>query len=465
MANQVENQQNEAQAVVNNEATSSTKAMKRGTIIQAVKAIAVLVCICLVCGVLLALCNDLLYVSDEVRADRALQKIYPNFKNDDSFAGVDSSKASTPYGTVLSVKKSTDGAYVIEAISSSIGFSNGTVTVYVAISGGQDPKIAGWAIKENVGQSFIGNISASHQKKWFIGNSITVVNPENPEGSGLGSGATHTENAIGYAINAASYYCINVLKLISTPESEAKDAVTALLGATADGYSFVAVNDAKYLEACKVGKQSLSFYFEGTKTDADPLAAYVYGEDESRQIVIVKDGLTHAQRLEETAVVAKSEGINEELVAKAQSRSYFEYQIQKSHETFEFAGMGELNSEFATNGDYGTANKVYLSNDGAIIVEATGKGGFMSGTVTINVIIAENTIKGWSIVSNVDQSFIGNIKDEHMTSWYKGQSIDAPIVLGNNVVTGTTMSSTAINNAVNMACYYARNTLQQGGAE
>ena len=57
MANQVENQQNEAQAVVNNEATSSTKAMKRGTIIQAVKAIAVLVCICLVCGVLLALCN------------------------------------------------------------------------------------------------------------------------------------------------------------------------------------------------------------------------------------------------------------------------------------------------------------------------------------------------------------------------------------------------------------------------
>ncbi len=88
-------------------------------------------------------------------------------------------------------------------------------------------------------------------------------NPENPEGSGLGSGATHTENAIGYAINAAAYYCINVLKLVSTPESEAKDALVALLGTEYDGYGFVAVNDAEYLEACKVGDKELSFYFEG----------------------------------------------------------------------------------------------------------------------------------------------------------------------------------------------------------
>lgn len=472
MANQVENQQTEAQTVVNNEAVASEKAMKRGTIIQAVKAIAVLVCICLVCGILLALCNDLFYVSDEVRADRALQKIYPDFKNDDSFAGLDSSKASTPYGNVLSVKKSTDGAYVIEAISSGIGFSNGTVTVYVAVSGGQDPKIVGWAIKENVGQSFIGNISASHQKKWFIGNSITVVNPENPEGSGLGSGATHTENAIGFAINAASYYCINVLKLVSTPESEAKDAVAALLGTAADGYNFVAVKDADYSEACKVGEKSLSFYFEGTKADSDPLAVYVYGEDESRQIVVVKDNLTHSQRLEETAVVAKSEGIDDELIAKAQSRSYFEYQIQKSYAAFEFAGMGELNSEFATNDSYGTANKVYLSGDGAIIVEATGKGGFENGTVTINVIIAENQIKGWTIVSNEKQSFMGNItgKWDTVKNWFVGESIDtafSPVEVdkGQGHGTGATWSENAITNAISMACHYAKNTLQQGGAE
>ena len=173
--------------------------MKKGTVIQAVKAIAVLVIICLVCGILLALCNDLLYVSDDVKFDRAMQKIYPNFKKADDSPALDTANAKTPYGEVLDLVKSSDGAYILTAKSSNIGFSNGTVTVYVAVSGGENPTVAGWSIKENVGQSFIGNISEKHQKTWFIGQSITVVNPENPEGSGLGSGATHTENAIGYA--------------------------------------------------------------------------------------------------------------------------------------------------------------------------------------------------------------------------------------------------------------------------
>lgn len=449
----------------NEKTASAEKAMKKGTVIQAVKAIAVLVIICLVCGILLALCNDLLYVSDDVKFDRAMQKIYPNFKKADDSPALDTANVKTPYGEVLDLVKSSDGAYILTAKSSNIGFSNGTVTIYVAVSGGENPTVAGWSIKENVGQSFIGNISEKHRKTWFIGQSITVVNPENPEGSGLGSGATHTENAIGYAINAAAYYCINVLKLVSTPESEAKDALVALLGTEYDGYGFVAVNDSAYLEACKVGDKELSFYFEGTKADSDPLAAYVYGEDDARQIVVVKDGITHAERLEETAVVKKSEGIPEELVAKAQSRSYFEYQIQKSHAGFEFAGMGEVNEEFAT-AEKGTVNKIYLSTDGAIIVEATGNGGFENGTVTINVIIADREIKGWSIVSNTEQSYIDKIINSNATTtWYIGNSIDGALELGNNKVTDATRSSTAINNAINAACYYARNTLPQGGAE
>ena len=444
---------------------SAEKTMKRGTVIQAVKAIAVLVIICLICGILLALCNDLFYVSEDVKFDRAMQKIYPDFKKADDSPALDKANANTPYGEVLDIVKSTDGAYILPARSIGVGFGNGNVTIYVAVSGGENPTIVGWSIKDNVGQSFIGNISAKHQKTWFIGKSITEVYPENPEGSGLGSGATHTENAIAYAINAANYYCINVLKLVSTPESEAKDALVALLGTEYEGYSFVAVNDPDYLAACKVGENELSFYFEGTKAESDALAAYVYGEDDNRQIVVVKDGTTHSERLEATAVVAKSEDIANELVAKAQSRSYFEYQIQKSHAGFEFAGMDEVNSEFAT-AEKGKINKVYLSADGAIIVEVTGNGGFMNGTVTINVIIADRQIKGWSIVSNTEQSYIGSIINSNATTtWYIGSSIDGDIELGNNKITGTTMSSTAINNAVNAACYYAKNTLPQGGAE
>ena len=127
--------------------------------------------------------------------------------------------------------------------------------------------------------------------------------------------------------------------------------------------------------------------------------------------------------------------------------------------------MDEVNSEFAT-AEKGKINKVYLSADGAIIVEVTGNGGFMNGTVTINVIIADRQIKGWSIVSNTEQSYIGSIINSNATTtWYIGSSIDGDIELGNNKITGTTMSSTAINNAVNAACYYAKNTLPQGGAE
>lgn len=465
MADQVEKVQVEEQAAEST-AAASTKEMKRGTIIQAVKAVAVLVCICLVCGALLALCNDLFYVTDEVKFDRAMQKIYPQFSLASDSPALDSNGSSTPYGKVINVYKSSDGAYVMEAQSNSVGFGNGNVTLYVAISSGAEPTIVGWAIKDNVGQTFIGNITAKHQKTWHIGKSITEVQPtvEADKNQGKGSGATHTENAIANAINTACYYAINTLKLISTPESEAKDAIVALLGDKADGYNFAAVSDSDYLEVNKVGEKALSFYFQGTKADSNTLVAYVYGEDENRQIVVVDDSLTHAERLQETAVIAKSANVEDAIVAQAQSCSYFEYQIRKSHAAFEYAGMGEIDSQFATQ-DKGEVIKVYTSTDGAVVVQALGKGGFSNGTVTLNVVIAESTIKGWSIVANVGQSYIGTIKPEHMTKWYVGQSIGGSLELGDNKVTGTTMSSTAINNAINMACYYARNTLQQGGAE
>lgn len=107
----------------NEKTASAEKAMKKGTVIQAVKAIAVLVIICLVCGILLALCNDLLYVSDDVKFDRAMQKIYPNFKKADDSPALDTANAKTPYGEVLDLVKSSDGAYILTAKSSNIGFS------------------------------------------------------------------------------------------------------------------------------------------------------------------------------------------------------------------------------------------------------------------------------------------------------------------------------------------------------
>lgn len=48
---------------------------EKGTALQAVKAVAVLVVICLVCCLLLALCNDLLYVTEEEKFNRAMKDL------------------------------------------------------------------------------------------------------------------------------------------------------------------------------------------------------------------------------------------------------------------------------------------------------------------------------------------------------------------------------------------------------
>lgn len=466
MANQVEKQE-----AVNTENAASTKEMKRGTIIQAVKAIAVLVCICLVCGALLALCNDLLYVSDDVKTSRKMQKVYPGFSLAEEPA-VDAAGATTPYGTVQKIYKSTDGAYVFQSTSNGVGFSGGNVTLLVAVSGGTEPAIAGWTILDNAGQSFIANIKPNYEKKWHIGSSITEVQPTVAPNTnaGKGSGATYTENAIANAINAACYYAINTLKLVSTPESEAKDAIVALLADKAAGYNFVSLTDTDYFAACKAGEKELSFYFEGTKDGATPLAVFVYGEDDNRQIVVVDDSLSHADRLTAN-VVASTDGATEDMVTAAKTNGHFEFTIKQIYAEFVYDGLAELDTEHATTAK-GKVNKVYKSANGAIVIEATGNEGWDSGTVTINVVIADNTIKAWSIVSNDKQSFI----DKVISNWDKIKDVfvnDSIYTEYNTVTpdagqghgTGATWSENAITNAIKTACSYASSTTQQGGAD
>lgn len=437
------------------------KEVKNPALVQAVKAVAVLVIICLVCALLLALCNDLLYVSDEEKLSRAMKKIYPNYGDGDKDFNehfkLDSATATNAYGTITEVKKAEDGAYVISAKGG--GGYKGTITLYVVVgnaTNGKDVVIKAWTVKEHDGETFLGNITDTHKSTWYVNKSITAYNDAAfALSNNKVSGTTLSSTAINNAIKAACVYCIDVLKLVSTPESEARDAVVALLGADYDGYTFTNVADKDGFSEFAVGEQALSFLFEGTKADSDTLEAYVYGEDDNRQIVVVTSGLTHDERLA-ADVVAQSDNASDEIVEKVKSLSYFEYLVHKSYAGFEFAGMDEVDADFA--GANGTVNKIYLSTDGAIVIEATGNGGYEGGTVTINVVIADNVIKGWWIVSNEKQSFLPNIiNSADAQNWYVGTAIDGDLTLGNNKVSGTTMSSTAINNAINTACEYARN--------
>lgn len=267
---------------------------EKGTALQAVKAVAVLVVICLVCCLLLALCNDLLYVTEEEKFNRAMRKIYPEFSLAEEVALDSKYSSNATYGEVLSVVKSTDGAYILQTKGIG-GFSSGTITIYVAVTGGENPTIAGWTILANEGQSFIGNITSNHQKTWFIGDSISEVQSVSA-GNGFGSGATYSEMAICNAINMAGYYCMNALGLGSNPEGEALQAVMDLLGADYASYTLTGRGNVLSANAgsgtvatlLSTDTDTLSYLFTGTGDKGD-VQAFVYGEGDGIKIIVVTD--------------------------------------------------------------------------------------------------------------------------------------------------------------------------------
>ena len=69
---------------------------------NAFKSLAVLIAIVLVAGALLAICNDLLYISDEERLARSLSKIYGKEVTAEEVELTDEERSYT-YGTVDAV--------------------------------------------------------------------------------------------------------------------------------------------------------------------------------------------------------------------------------------------------------------------------------------------------------------------------------------------------------------------------
>ena len=430
---------------------------KSNSFVSSLKSIAVLLVICIVCGALLALCNDIFYIDDETKFNRAMQKVYPEFQRDSNVSETPLAdfKTVAGVGNVSKVYASKDGTYILETTGLG-GFSGGNVTMYVAI-GGQNPDVTIKAllITGNVGQSWVAKVDQKSLDKAYVGKNIKDL-----AGAQFGAdyklgGTTGTSTAILNAVKTAISYCVDGLKLVSTPESEARDAAVALLA----GYTLTTVVDEAYTT-----ELGASFYFTGTKDGADDIDVYVFGDSASgHQIVAVKAGLKHADRLAETAVVAKSEGIDNALVQKVQGLSQLEAQIRKSAPNFTYDEDGDL-SEFTTNPAYANTQvtKVYKSNDGslAIVAESTvgDYEGYTPGKLTMMVVVAENKIAGWSVVSLGDHSFFQGMIASKYPNAYVGESITAEIA--KVPVAGATGSADAFCNIINIAAYYARSILQ-----
>lgn len=426
---------------------------KSSSFVTSLKTISVLLVICIVCGALLALCNDLFYIDEEEKFKRAMQKVYPEFDPDTSVSETPLAdfKNLAGVGNVSKVYASKDGTYILESTGVG-GFSSGTVTMYVAIGGkNPDVQIKSLVVTGNVGQSWMAKVGQKELDKAYVGKNIKDIAAVQFGADYKLGGTTYTSTAILNAVKAAVNYCVTALKLVSTPESEARDAAVALL----DGYTLTTVVDEAYTT-----ELGASFYFTGTKDGADNLDVYVFGDKESgHQIVAVKAGLKHADRILDTAVVAKSDGIDNALVQKVQGLSQLEAQIRKSAPNFTYDADGEL-GENAKNDQFPTAEilNVYKSNDGAmaIVVQAPG---FRESTsdpqLTVMVIIAEGKIAGWELISaGSNNQFSDYTKGE---KFYIGASIDGTIE--KQIVSGSTLSGNGLYEIVNLAALYARTSI------
>ena len=430
---------------------------KSSNFVSSLKAVSILLIICIVCGALLALCNNIFYIDDETKFNRAMQKVYPDFDRDTSVSETPLAgfKTVAGVGSVSKVYASKDGAYILETTGLG-GFSSGNVTMYVAI-GGQNPNVTikSLVVTANVGQSWMAKVDQKTLDKAYVGKNIKDIAAAQFGNNYKLNGTTFTSTAILNAVKVAVSYCVDGLKLVSTPESEARDAALLLL----DGYTLTTVvNDAYTTEL------GANFYFTGTKAYADDIDVYVFGDTASgHKIVAVKAGLKHADRTQDTAIVAKSEGIDNALVTKVQGLSLVEFQVQKYAPNFTYDADGDL-GEHTTNSAYANTQvtKVYKSNDGslAIVAESTvgDYEGYTPGKLTMMIVIAENKIAGWSVVSIGDHTYFEPYIATPNPNAYVGQSITAEIA--KVAVAGATGSANAFCNIINIAAYYARSILQ-----
>lgn len=425
---------------------------KSSSFVTSLKTISVLLVICIVCGALLALCNDLFYIDEETKFNRAMQKVYPEFERDTSVSEtpVAEFKDLAGVGNVSKVYASKDGTYILESTGVG-GFSSGTVTMYVAIGGkNPDVQIKSLVVTGNVGQSWMAKVGQKELDKAYVGKNIKDISTVQFGADYKLGGTTYTSTAILNAVKAAVNYCVTALKLVSTPESEARDAAVALLA----GYTLTTVADEAYTTA--VGA---NFYFTGTKDGADDVDVYVFGDSASgHQIVALKAGLTHADRMLDTAVVAKSEGIDSALVQAAQGLSHIESQIRALAPNFTYDVAGDL-SQYATHSDFANTQitSAYISNDGtlAIVAESTvgDYDGYTPGKLTMMVVIADGKIAGYKVVSYGGHSFFDGSIGNKNPQLYVGSAIDAIEYVK---VSGATGSGIAYYNIIALSAYYAR---------
>lgn len=185
---------------------------------NAFKSLAVLIAIVLVAGALLAICNDLLYISDEERLARSLSKIYGKEVTAEEVELTDEERSYT-YGTVNAVYYiHDDGNYLFQTTGKG-GYSNGngTVTVWTIVTctgTREEDNLALTGIEKvvydsNEGQSFISTLGDSfyaafaEQDERVAEGGYFTTTAGSDDIYNIASGASESSNAACNAVNTA----------------------------------------------------------------------------------------------------------------------------------------------------------------------------------------------------------------------------------------------------------------------
>lgn len=183
---------------------------------NAFKSLAVLIAIVLVAGALLAICNDLLYISDEERLARSLSKIYGKEVTAEEVELTNEERSYT-YGTVDAVYYiHDDGNYLFQTTGEG-GYSNGTVTVWTIVTctgTREEGNLALTGIEKvvydsNEGQSYIGTLTDrfyaafSEQDALVAEGGYFTTTAGSDDIYNIATGASGSSNAACNAVNTA----------------------------------------------------------------------------------------------------------------------------------------------------------------------------------------------------------------------------------------------------------------------
>ena len=177
----------------------------------------VLVLIGAILGGLLAILNDILYVSPEERTMRTIKNFYDGVEQNYTVLEVSSNDAVNQFGKVDIVYQIADGNYLIKTTGNH-GFHEGTVTMWLLAKFDNGTFVEFLKIKyaENEGQTLMSNFSDEFYDV-YLGNDIkhgyfTVDKAQ--QNNNVVAGTTKSSIAINNAINCAYYYISNVLEVM-----------------------------------------------------------------------------------------------------------------------------------------------------------------------------------------------------------------------------------------------------------